>query len=270
MFHWVTRSARTPIILIGVLCFAAPDDLLLTARRHLVAQRFTEALVAVEEYLGASPQNVEALKLRGDVYYLLGKDALAEQSFLAAIRIDPKYVEAQYSLGRVYYQQSRYDTAIEQFRKVLALEPKSYKTYDNLGLCYEHLNEPEQAIRHYLAAIDLVHKDVPTYDWPYANLANLLIDQADYKKAFNVATEAAQRNPHSARNYYLVAKALTHLDQAERSLRWLRRSIELDPEYPEPRYLLAQLLRKQGKTQEAQEEFARFKDLRAKTPAKLR
>jgi tetratricopeptide (TPR) repeat protein len=132
------------------------------------------------------------------------------------------------------------------------------------------LSETDKAIRHYLKAIELVHKDVPEYDWPYANLANLLINQADYKQAFNLATEAAQRNPHSARNYYLVAKALTQLDQAERSFRWLRRSIELDPEYPEPRYLLAQLLRKQGKTQEAEEEFARFKELRAKTPAKLR
>jgi tetratricopeptide (TPR) repeat protein len=132
------------------------------------------------------------------------------------------------------------------------------------------LSETEKAIRHYLKSIEIVHKDVPEYDWPYANLANLLINQADYKQAFNLATEAAQRNPNSARNYYLVAKALTHLDQSERSFRWLRRSIELDPEYPEPRYLLAQLLRKQGKTDEAQEEFARFKELRAKTPAKLR
>ncbi|HYI95124.1 MAG TPA: tetratricopeptide repeat protein, partial [Bryobacteraceae bacterium] len=240
-------------ILIVAACLASGDDLLFTARQHLVAQRFAEALVAVEQYLGDNPRNVEALKLKGDVYYLLGKDGPAEQAFLAAVRIDPKFVEGQYSLGRVYYQQSRYDAAIEQFQKVLALQPDSYKAYDNLGLCYEHLNEVGPAVRYYLKSIELVHKDVPTYDWPYANLANLLIDQADYKKAFNLATEAAQRNPHSARNYYLVAKALTHLDQSEKSLRWLRRAIELDPEYPEPRYLLAQQLRKQGATKEAEE-----------------
>jgi predicted Zn-dependent protease len=257
-------------IFIAASCLAAADDLLLSARAHLVGQRFTEALASVEQYLAVNPQNLEALKLKGDIYYLLGKDGPAEQAFLATVRMDPKFVEGQYSLGRVYYQQSRYEAAIEQFQKVLALQPTSYKAYDNLGLCYEHLNEAGQAVRYYLKSIELVHKDVPTYDWPYANLANLLIDQADYKKAFNLATEAAQRNPHSARNYYLVAKALTHLDQSERSLRWLRRAIELDPEYPEPRYLLAQQLRKQGATKEAEEEFARFKELRAKTPSKLR
>jgi tetratricopeptide (TPR) repeat protein len=261
---------RAPLLLIGALLFAADGQLFDTVRNHIAAQRYPQALAAVDVFLRRSPDDIGALKLKGDIHYLLGEDAKAEQAFLSAVRLDPQYEEAQYSLGRIYYQQSRYSSAIEQFQKVLELQPKSFKAYDNIGLCYEHLGDYERAIRNYLNAIELVHQDARDYDWPYANLANLMINRAEYKKGFNLAVEAAQRNPHSARNFYLAAKALTNLDQWDKSFRWLKRSIELDPEYPEPRYLLARLLRKQGKIAEADQEFARFKELRDKAPAKLR
>jgi tetratricopeptide (TPR) repeat protein len=251
------------------LAIAAPATLD-TAKQQLAAQRFNEALATVEEILKAAPNDVYALKLKADTEYLLARDAHAEKTLLRALAIDPNFEEAVYALGRVYSQQSRYPEAIRQFEKVLILQPKSYKAYDNLGLCYEHMNDPQRAIQHYLKAISIVHKDVPGYDWPYANLANLLISQGELKQAFNLAVEAAERNPGSARNYYLAGKALNRLNQEKKSLRWLHRSIELDPEYPEPHYLLAQTLQKQGKTAEAGHEFARFKELRAKVPSKLR
>jgi tetratricopeptide (TPR) repeat protein len=254
----------------GALLFAEQDARLQAVEKHLVAQEFPQALASVDAFLQQQPRHVGALKLKGDIHYLLAQDSSAEQAFSKAISIDPKHTQAHYALGRLYYQQSRYPLAIEQFNKVLQLAPGFYKAHDNLGLCFEHLGEHDSAIRHFLKAIDLVHKEFPEYDWPYANLANLLINRAEYKQAFNLAVEAAQRNPNSARNYYLAAKALTKLDQAPKSERWLQRSIELDPEYPEPRYLLARLLQQQGKTAEAEREFARFRELRDKAPLKLR
>jgi len=259
-----------PILWVGAFSFAYADNLVDAAKRHIAAQRFSEALTAIQQHLKGEPRDLPALKLKGDILYLLGDDAGAEKALQAAIAIDSKYLDAQYSLGRIYSQQSRYDSAIKQFQTVLSLDPQSYKAYDNLGICFEHLNQREQAVRHFLKAIEIVHKDVPSYDWPYANLANLLINQGDFKQGFNLAAEAAQRNPNSARNFYLAAKALTRLQQEDKSFRWLYRSIELDPEYPEPHYLLGQLLRKQGKEPEAKLEFKRFKELRDKAPAKLR
>lgn len=262
--HWA------PALFAGALLFAAEEPTLKTAEGYLVAQKFTEALTTVDRFLARHPGDTAGLKLKGDLHYLLGDDTSAEQAFLKALAIDPRNTQARYALGRVYYQQSRHVNAIKQFDKVLEIEPKFFKAHDNLGLCFEHTGDNQAAIRHYLKAIDLVHKDVPDYDWPYANLANLLINLADYKQAFNLAVEAAQRNPGSSRNFYLAAKALVKLDQSEKSLRWLERSIALDPNYPEPRYLLARVLQQQGKRDEAAKEFARFRELRRETPTKLR
>lgn len=262
---------RASIFLIGALCvFAASDEALVLARRYIAEQQFPKALLAVEAALAESPSDLKALKLKADIHYLLGDDRRAEQAILLALSIDPNHPDLIYTLGRIYSQQGRYDSAIQQFQKVIQVQPTYYKAYDNLGLCYEHQNEPQKAIHNYLKAIELVHKDSPAYSWPYANLANLLLNQGDFKQAFNLAVEAAERDPQSARNFYLTGKALIKLKQEEKSLRWLRRSMELDPDYPEPHYAIAQLFRKQGKLAEADQEFARFRELRAKAPGKLR
>ena len=261
---------RALVITIGAFLFAGSEESLVAVKRLLAGQEFAQALIAVEEVLARNPADLTALKLKADIHYLLNDDGNAERTLLSGLRIDPEHVDLNYALGRIYSQQTRYDAAIQQFEKVLRIQPGSYKAHDNLGLCYEHLNQPERAIRSYSKAIELVHKDAASYDWPYANLANLLLNQGEYKQAFNLAAEAAQKNPQSARNYYLTGKALVRLEQGDKSLRWLKRSIELDPEYPEPHYLLGQVLRKTGRVEEADQEFARFKELRAKAPARLR
>ena len=46
-----------------------------------------------------------------------------------------------------------------------------------------------------LAAIKLVEKDHPEYEWPYTNLADLLLKTGDPQRAFDAASKAANRNP---------------------------------------------------------------------------
>jgi len=44
-----------------------------------------------------------------------------------------------------------------------------------------------------------VQKDHPTYDWAHANLADFFLRRDQNEKAFQLAAEAAARNPASAR-----------------------------------------------------------------------
>ncbi|MEX2263413.1 MAG: tetratricopeptide repeat protein [Bryobacteraceae bacterium] len=251
-------------------CAEKLQPLLYLAQSWTMLGQLPEALNALENLLALDSGNKTGLKLQGDVLYLLGREPEAEKSLLAAINADPQFSDAIYALGRIYYQQSRYAAAVEQFQKVLRLDPKSYRAWDNLGLAYEALNEFDKATQHYLKALDLVHKDHPEYDWAYANLANLLMKKGDYRQAFNLAAEAAERNPNSARNYYLTAKALVSLERMETSVRWLKRSIELDSNYAEPRYLLAQVYRKLGQREEAERQLKAFREINARTPRNRR
>ena len=234
------------------------------ARTHMLAGQFDMSLAASARLVMLHPRSVDAWRVKGDAHYLMGQDDEAEAALLRALAIEPNNEEASYSLGRIYYYRSRYPQASTLFEKVTARNPSAYKAWDNLGLCQEGMGQTDAARKSFLRAIALVHKAHPSYDWPYTNLAALLLKTGENRQAFDLAVEASTRNPNGARNFYLAAKALTKLDQWDKSVRWLLRSVELDATYPEPHYLLGQVYRKLGKGAESEQEFLRFKELKEK------
>lgn len=244
--------------------------LLNLAKSQIMEQAFEAASATLEKILHLDAKNAEALKLHGDVFYLLGQEIEAEKSLLAAIEQDPRNPEPHYALGRIYYQQNRFEQSIAQFKKVIELDPKSYRAWDNMGLAYEGLNEIPRAIEHYEKAFALVHKDHPDYDWVYGNMSNLLYKTGDYKKAFQFAAEAASRNPNSGRNFFLAGKALAKLDKPELAAKWLSQAVELDASLSEAHYQYAQVLRSLGKHEDARRRLQIFQEVKAKEPRKRR
>lgn len=240
------------------------------ANALLMAQRWQECGAELERALALAPEDRDLLLLKGNYEYLIGESGKAEQTLLALLDRYPTDEEAAYALGRMYYMDSRIDYATAQFQRVLRLNPKSYKAWDNLGLCYDAAGETAKAIQHFLTAMELARTQDPDYDWPYGNLADLLIRQNDFERAYQAATQAAKRNPYSARNFYLGGKALSRLDRTEDAIKWLERSAALDPTYPDPLYLLGQLYMKLGQKDKGMETLKRFREVKAKAPTQRR
>ena len=236
------------------------------ASAYFLSQRPEDALREADTVLKADPAHAGALKLRGNIEYMSGHLDNALAAFVSLLDRHPQDEEGPYMLGRIYYQEGRIDHATGQFQRALKLNPKSYKAYDNLGLCYQSLGDTELATRYFLTAIKLVDKDHPDYDWPYANLASLLLDQGDAQKAYAFALKAADRNPYSARNFYLGGKALGKLGKDELSANWLERSIALDSNYPEPLYLLSRVYSQLGQEDKAKAALEKFKAVKVKAP----
>jgi tetratricopeptide (TPR) repeat protein len=250
------------------LCPDRGRVLLFLAQSQLMAQRLQAAQQSIERLVSAEPKNTDALKLQGDILYLLGREPEAEKSLLAALAIDPKHTNSRYALARIYYQQSRFPEAVTLYRQIIGQEPNNYRAHDNLALCYASLRQDSDAVKHFLKALDIVHKAHPEYDTVYANAANFFLDREQYEKAFQLAFEAAKRNPSSARNFFLTGKALVKLDKQDLSVKWLKQAAELDPTYTEPHYWLAQVYRRLGQTEDADRELQKFKELNAKPRAK--
>lgn len=237
------------------------------ADAYFMAQRFAEAREQADQILKQDPHNPEALKLKGNVQYLMGDFEHAQDTFIDLLDGHSDDEEAAYMLGRIYYQEGRIDYAMGQFQRVLKINPRSYKAYDNLGLCYQARGENETATRHFLTAIKLVEKDHPEYDWPYANLGNLLLDSGDAEKAFAAASKAADRNPYSARNFYIGGKALCKLEKTDLCINWLERSVSIDANYAEPLYLLSKVYAQSGQDQKAKQALEKFREVKAREPA---
>lgn len=248
-------------------CGPNESVLLALAQAQLLSQQVANTLRTLDRLLALNRDHVEALKVKAKALYLAGRDAEAETTLRTAGALAPADDEIPYSLGRIYYQRQRHSQAAQEFRRAIQLNPRSYKAYDNLGLATEALGDVEQALRHYLKAIELAHQDHPDYDVVYANLADLMLKLGEYRKAFDLSAEAAERNPHDARNFFLTGKALVMLKRDHLSLRWFERAIALDPTDPRPRYLLAQAYRRLGRTAEAEREVKAFQEARARAPA---
>ena len=247
-------------------CGASSPLLLALGQAQLLAQRPAEALTSLERIRADDPDYVAALKVIAKAQYLLARDAEAEATLKRAAERAPKDAEVRYDLGRIYYQQGRHAEAADAFRRATVLDPRAYKAWDNLGLALEALGDTARAQKHYLEAIALVHKDHPQYDVVYANFADLLIKLGNYRSAFDLAAEAAQRNPHDPRNFFLAGKALVQLDRSDVSLRWLEQAIALNPDYPEPHYLLAQAYRRLGRAADADRALKAFQAAAARAP----
>ncbi len=257
------------LVLIVGLSTSIPDTLT-QANACFKAQRLTEAKDLAEQVLRIEPGNPAALEIKGNVQYLQGDAGAAIGTFIDLLELHPDNREAPYMLGRIYYQQGSVDQAMGQFQRLLKLNPASYKAYDNLGLCYEAKGDDDKAIRYFLTAIKLTDKDHPEYDSAYADAAELLLKTGDPRKAFAAASKAADRNPYSARDFYLGAKALEQLGKIDLCLNWLQRSAVLDPSYPEPQYLLARAYRRLGQLDKAEAAQKKFLELKAKSPASRR
>jgi tetratricopeptide (TPR) repeat protein len=236
------------------------------ANAYFMAQQLTDAKQLAVAVLVDQPSNVAALEIKGNAEYLLGEVTPAINTFIDLLERHPENKEAPYMLGRIYYQEGRLDQATGVFERVLKLDPQAYKAYDNLGLCFQAKGDNETAIRYFLTAIKLADTQHADYDVAYANLADLLLSTGDPQKAFDAAAKAADRNPYSARNFYLGGKALERLGKLDLSVNWLQRSAALDPNYAEPQYLLAHIFRKLGQRDKADEAQKKFLEAKAKTP----
>ena len=233
---------------------------------YFMAGKLQEARAEAEAVLKASPEDATAMKLKANCDYFLEGLAKAEDTLLSLMARYPNDEDAAYMLGRMYYQDSRVEYAMGLFQRVLKINPRSHKALDNLGLCYQAQGDVETATRYFLSAIKLVETDHPEYDSPYANLANLLLDNGDARNAYAAASKAADRNPYSWRNFFLGGKALSRLGKNELAANWLERAVSLDPNEPDPLYVLARVYTELGQQQRAKETLDKFRQVKARTP----
>jgi len=251
-------------------CGPGAPLLLALGQAQLLAQHPADALASLDRIQSDKPEYVPALKVKAKALYLLARDAEAEDTLKRASARAPDDAEIPYSLGRIYYQQSRHAEAAEMFRRATAIDARDYKAWDNLGLASEALGDVAQAQQHYQKAISLVYKDHPEYDVVYANFADLLIKLGNFQRAFDLAAEAAQRNPGEPRNFFLSGKALVQAGRSDLAVRWFEQAIKLDAEYPEPHYLLSQAFRKLGRIADADRELKSFEAASARAPKERR
>ncbi|HKT11048.1 MAG TPA: tetratricopeptide repeat protein [Terriglobia bacterium] len=237
----------------------------LLAYSYLMEQKVQYAGQTLQKLLAQNSKNPEGLKLMGLTLVFYKQYVLAEQELRAALALEPRDEETLYALGRVYQTQNSFGPAIEIFKKLIALNPKYYRAYDNLALCYEATGKITEADSAFEKAESVAAEVNPSDDWPYANQADMLVKDGRIDKALQCIGKAIEINPRSARNQWIMGKALLEKNDLDGAEKHARLSIKLDNSFAKAHYLLATIYRRQHKLDKAGQEFAQFKQLSEKS-----
>ncbi len=182
------------------------------ANRLFTAQKFPEALVAVDEALRLDANLVPALTLKAKLAMAANRYDLARQCLERALKIDPKASYAQFLYGMEAYMNNEMKDALPRFRRARELAPEDPRAALYLGLVIESVGKAAEAMELYREAIRL--------------------ENATGKP------QADTRLPG--------ARLLMLLGQLDESEVWIRKAVELSPKLRDAHFELARLLLKKA------------------------
>ncbi|MCB1022144.1 MAG: tetratricopeptide repeat protein [Acidobacteria bacterium] len=177
----------------------------------------------------------------------------ADEASLRAVELRPDLLETQTARGDALTAQGRFREAIQVFNTALESNPRSEEAYAGLGKAYEEMGaraaDPEEKHKMQEQAEAALRKAVSlrSNDWvTYKRLALFYYSIGrfdDAAKQYEIVTELAPDNAHAFANLGVI-KHLSGDDVAAE--RYLRKTLELDPNRPSALRSLAALMQDKG------------------------
>lgn len=226
---------------------------------------------------------------RGVLLSSQGRDLEAADAYLRALDKAPSYTKAHYNLANSYARQLNYPKAISHYKHVLSLDENHVSARHNLAAMYVRQLNYVQAIDEHNKVLEID----PSHMSTYYDLGYIHFLRGEYERVRALMTEGQRRDPKQASFYRLLGltlakelkfkeareefqesialdstNAATYVDLAQVCMKlrdyvaaeWSsRRGVKLDPHHKEGHFVLANALRRLGRTQESQNVLKEFR-----------
>jgi len=262
---------------------------LLDGMLFLRGQRIEEALRRLFPLPAEGPLRPHFLLYGAQALHAADRLLDAEVLLRELVQREPENAEAHRWLGIVYYDLGGYDAASYALKRLAELEPSDYRPHRLLGLMYFELQLDTEAVLHYEQALQRAPPDNVRHEI-IQEMAQSLVSLRRYEEAREIvrgsapsemthliaaqcawsrgdAAEARQQlqaarriGNHESRVDLLEAEILTAEQDLPGAVRVLQAALQRHPRDAELRYRLALTLRDSGLTQEADREFARWRE----------
>jgi tetratricopeptide (TPR) repeat protein len=266
-----------------------PSDPIAEARSFLDAGKTEEPEVILRNYLTSNPSAADAhfllgyvlfrnqkakeslaeftagakfrrpradeLKIVAGDYVMLADYSDADKWFSQVVSETPNDADAWYLLGRTKFSENEYAAAISSFEHALALHPDFVEAENNVGLSWKELNDHDKARAAFQTAIRW-QGDAPVDSQPFLNLGTLLVDDHRDDEAVPFLTKAIALSPRNPSAHEELGKTYLALNKLTEAQTQLEKAIALAPEVSALHYKLAQILRKEGSIDRAEQEFS--------------
>ena len=188
-----------------------------------------DALPALTKAMERDPDNDSYVYVLGSANVAKGQLPNALALFQRLLKKHPDDAVLIYATGAVYYLQGNYSEAESSLKRSLTLQPNQVAASYYLALTYDAIGDDDRAIP--------------------------------------VFRELLKSNPNHAPSYVKLGGILVRTHQYGDARQSLERAVSLDPNSVAAHYQLGLLLRRLGKTTEAENEFAKSQELEAAASA---
>ncbi len=155
--------------------------------------RVLDALAELDRWLGQSPDDVQALVTRGNLYYKVGAAQSAAADFRRAVELDAGRDDARWGLAVSLVEIGRYQEALTQLEWLRPRRPDDPELLVRVARCQARLGRRDEA-RRLLEGVLAAHPD----DGPaLTNLGQLLVQAGQLEEAEGVLRRAARGQPDS-------------------------------------------------------------------------
>ncbi|MBV9622476.1 MAG: tetratricopeptide repeat protein [Acidobacteria bacterium] len=182
-----------------------------------------DALPALTKAVALKPDEDSYVYVLGSANVASGNLPNAAKLFGRLLEKHPRDAILNYAIGAVHYLEGKYTEAETSLKQSLAIEPDQIAASYYLALTYDAIGDDERAIPIFRNLVSVHPQHAPSY----VKLGGVLVRRHQY-------------------------------DEARQDL---ERGVSLDPESVEAHYQLGVLLRRLGKTEESENQFAQSRKL---------
>jgi len=281
----------------------SPEVLVDLAIAYFGAQQYERAVVPATKAIALAPDNAGAHQMLGKTYFMLGDLGKSITALETAAKLAPADLDVAYTLGiaylrnrqpaparqlydalikhfgekpqlhviigRAYRQSGLLPEAAEQFKKAIALDPGFPRAHYYLGITYlldEGQSKTSEALEEF--KIEVAANPEEFFANYYLGVVYNFQRQWDLAKTY--LQKASTIQPNNPDPYFQLSQAYQELNDHERAIEVLRKTITLNPNLTHNKgqvttahHRLAQSLLKTGKTEAGRKELQIASDLKA-------
>jgi tetratricopeptide (TPR) repeat protein len=174
----------------------------------------------------------------------------------------PKFYARHVEEGNKLLAQNRITEAMNEFFTAKTINPVYYPTYIGLGKAYQKMGQLEKATQQYQIA---VHHLNPSYAADHVKRAEYFASRRMFKQALGDYWEVLKIDPQAGNQYTLAMRHLRFNNEKD-ATKAFERASQIDEDYPDPHFQLANLFLKNKKVKKAIPEYEKAVSLDPNNP----
>jgi tetratricopeptide (TPR) repeat protein len=234
------------------------ESVLLLGQSLYLQSKYEESIPWLEKAVSAKAVLPEAAYMLGNACLFSRQSEKAVKAFALLFEVPANSAAARLATARMMMRQEFADDAAREAAAALQIDPKIPEAHFLLGEVAIARGALETAVSELKAEIAIN----PSYAMAHYRLGDAYSRTEDWDRAMASLERSVWLNPNYSGPYILLGKGYLKKKELANAEGVLRHALRLDPQNLSARYMLGQTLMQEGKKDEAEKEFARWRELR--------